>query len=132
MCPIPFNIYRLELNKGSFSSRTATTHFLDKPYQKINFKSYLTSVILCKKKSTVRFALVPCDFISLYLFALTFAIKLKSANHKSHWNTLVFYNQWKMTSNLNMSHGNMSDFLSFTWFGFTLVIKLRNFDFKGH
>ena len=31
-----------------------------------------------------------------------------------------------------MSHGKMSDFVSFPLFGFTLVIKLRNFDFKGH
>ena len=33
---------------------------------------------------------------------------------------------------LNMSPGKMPDFVSFPLFGFTLVIKLRNFDFKGH
>ena len=37
-----------------------------------------------------------------------------------------------MVSNLNMSHGKMSDIVSFPLFGFTLIIKLRNFDFKGH
>ena len=40
-----------------------------------------------------------------------------------------------MVPDFNMSHGfpwNMSDFVSFPLFGFTLVIKLRNFDFKGH
>ena len=37
-----------------------------------------------------------------------------------------------MTSDLQMSHGKMSDFVSFLLFGFTLVRKLRNFDFKGH
>ena len=37
-----------------------------------------------------------------------------------------------MVSDLNMSHGKMSDFVSFPLFRFTLVIKLRNFDFKGH
>ena len=31
-----------------------------------------------------------------------------------------------------MSYGKMSDFVSFPLLGFTLVIKLRNFDFKGH
>ena len=31
-----------------------------------------------------------------------------------------------------MSHGKMSDFVSFTLFGFTLVIKLRNSDFESH
>ena len=35
-------------------------------------------------------------------------------------------------SDLNMSHGKMSDFVSFTLFGFTLVIKLRNSDFESH
>ena len=31
-----------------------------------------------------------------------------------------------------MSLGKISDFVSFPLFGFTLVIKLRNFDFKSH
>ena len=37
-----------------------------------------------------------------------------------------------MMSDLNMSHGKMFDFVSFPLLGFTLVIKLRNFDFKSH
>ena len=37
-----------------------------------------------------------------------------------------------MISDLNMFHGKTSDFVPFPLFGFTLVIKLRNFDFKGH
>ena len=37
-----------------------------------------------------------------------------------------------MTSDLNMSHGKMSDFVSFLLFGYTLAIKLRNFDFESH
>ena len=37
-----------------------------------------------------------------------------------------------MVSDLNMPHGKMSDFFSFPLFGLTLVIKLRNADFKGH
>ena len=84
------------------------------------------------KKNAARFAHVLCDFISLYLIVVTFAMRLKSDNHKSHWNILVFYDQWKIMSDLNMSHGTMSDFVSFPLFGFTLVIKLRNFNFKGH
>ena len=36
-----------------------------------------------------------------------------------------------MASDLNLSHGKMSDFVSFPLFGFTLVTKLRNVDFKG-
>ena len=38
----------------------------------------------------------------------------------------------KIMSDLNMSLGKMSDFVSFPLFGFTLVIKLRNFDFESH
>ena len=33
-------------------------------------------------------------------------------------------------SDLNMPYGKMSDFVSFPLFEFTLVIKLRNFDFE--
>ena len=35
-------------------------------------------------------------------------------------------------SDLNISHGKMSGFVSFPFFGFTLFIKLRNFDFGSH
>ena len=37
-----------------------------------------------------------------------------------------------MMSDLNMSHGKMCDFVSFSLFGFSLAIKLRNFDFESH
>ena len=37
-----------------------------------------------------------------------------------------------MVLNLNMSHGKMSDFVSFLLFGFTLVIKLRKFDLESY
>ena len=80
-------------------------------------------------KNTVRFAHVPCDFVSLYLLAFTLIMRLKISNYKSHWNILVFYDKWKIMSDLNMSHGKMSDFVSCPLFGFTLVIKLRNLDF---
>ena len=37
-----------------------------------------------------------------------------------------------MASDSDTSYGKMSDFVSFLLFGFTLVIKLRNFDFESH
>ena len=37
-----------------------------------------------------------------------------------------------MTLDLNVSHGKMSNFVSFPFLGFTLVIKLRNFDFESY
>ena len=35
-------------------------------------------------------------------------------------------------SDFNLLHGKTLDFVSFQLFGFTSVIKLRNFDFKSH
>ena len=84
------------------------------------------------RKNAVRFAHVLFGFISFYLFVLNFAMKLKNANHKSHWNNLVFIDQWNLKSNLSMAHGKISDFVSSPLFGFTLVIKLRNVDFESH
>ena len=37
-----------------------------------------------------------------------------------------------MVSDLNMCYGKMSDYASFSLFGFTLMIKLRNVEFEGH
>ena len=37
-----------------------------------------------------------------------------------------------MIQNLNIPRGKMSDFVSLTLFGFTVVIKLRNLDFESH
>ena len=48
MCPISFNISGMKLNEGLFSSGTIVLHFLDKPYQKIDFESHLNSALLCK------------------------------------------------------------------------------------
>ena len=81
-------------------------------------------------KNTVSFAHVPCDFILLYLIVLTFAVRLKSANYKSHWNILVFYNQWKKVR-FEYHPLKMSHFVFLPLLGFTLVIKLRNFDFES-
>ena len=39
----------MKLNEVNFSSGTVITHFLDKSYQEINFKSHLKSVLPWKK-----------------------------------------------------------------------------------
>ena len=36
-----------------------------------------------------------------------------------------------MMSDLNLSHGKIPDFVSYSLLGFTLAIKLRNFDFES-
>ena len=63
---------------------------------------------------------------------LNFAIKSKVANNSSHWNILVFCDHWKMVSDLNISHGKMSDFVSFLLLRYTLVIQLRNVKLEFH
>ena len=40
--------------------------------------------------------------------------------------------QWKMMSDLNATPEKISGFVSFLLFAFTLVIKLRNVDFKSY
>ena len=82
------------------------------------------------RKCAVRFAHILFYFISFYLSAHNFAMKLKDANYRSHWNILEFRDQWKMMSVLNMSRGKVSGFVSFLMFRFTLFIKLRNFYFE--
>ena len=62
---------------------------------------------------------------------VTFGMKLKYTYYKSHWNILVFFDQRKMMPNLNISHVKLSDFVSFPFFGFTLVIKLKHLDFQS-
>ena len=37
-----------------------------------------------------------------------------------------------MLSDLNISHGKLTDFVSFLLFRSTLVITLRNYDFESH
>ena len=59
-------------------------------------------------------------------------MKFKNADNKSHWNMTVFCDQWKGVSDLNISHGKKSDFVSFPLFGFNLVMNLRNFNFESY
>ena len=84
------------------------------------------------RRNAVRFAHVPFNFISLYLFVLNFVMKLKDGSYKSDLNFLVFCDQLKVMSDLIMPHGKMSNFVLFPLFGFTLVIKLRNFHLKNN
>ena len=84
-------------------------------------------------------------FVSFPLFGFTLVIKL--GLHRKHRNTLKISNEKNMVSDLNMSHGMVSDlnmshlsithgkmshFVLFPLFDFTLVVKLRNCDFKSH
>ena len=78
-------------------------------------------------KDTVRFSHAPLYFVSLYLFVFTFAMKLKDANSKIHWNIL-----WPMKNDVRFEYVQCKSFWlsEFPFFGFTLFVKLRNFDFE--
>ena len=94
--------YGIELSDKKFFFRNCY-HSL---FRKIFKKKFI------QKKNAPRFAHVQFDSISFYLF---FAMELKDANGKSHWKNLVFWDQWEMMSDLNVSHGETSK-------------KLRNFE----
>ena len=59
-------------------------------------------------------------------------MKLKNTNNKSLLNISAFCDQWKMMPNLNMSHEKMSNYVSFSLFGFTVVIKQGKCNFECH
>ena len=67
------------------------------------------------------------DFVSFPLF-----IKLRNFDFENNWNALLLFDKKDMTSDLNMSHGKMSECLPFELLMFTLLIKLINFDFGNH
>ena len=110
----------MKFNDEHFFSGTVIIYFGDKPYQEIN----LNAILLCKLGKMLS---------HLHISRFNFVMKLKDVNYKSHWNILAFFDQWKMMSGLNMSHGKINlFFVSFPLFRFTSVIKLRNFDFESH
>ena len=63
---------------------------------------------------------------------LTFAVKLKDVNYKSHWNRLVFLRPMKNDVRFEYVPWKMSDIVWFPLFRFVLVIKLSNFDIGSH
>ena len=68
------------------------------------------------RKANVRFEHV-CwklsDFVSFFLFVLTFTIKLSDGNFKPDWGIARFCDLRTMMLDLSMSHDTMSDFVSF-------------------
>ena len=110
--------------------------FLNKPYQETNFKSHLNSVLPCKQRKILSnlhmWRLILFNFT--YLFS-HFAMKLKDANYKSH----ILYSHKYFSIILPMKNDARSEYITWkclilfnfhcSWF--TLVLKLRNFDFKS-
>ena len=99
----------MKLNKGHLSSELLS--FISEINLSRNkFQKLLNSVHNSAWKC---FQICTCTVLFEFLFTLTLAMKLKDVNYESSWSILVFCDQWKMTSSLNMSHEKMSDFISF-------------------
>ena len=77
----------MKLNELHFFSGTVITHFLNKPYQEINFKSHLSSVLTWKEWEILS------DLHMNRVIVFTFTMRLKSSNYKKPGNVLVFYDQ---------------------------------------
>ena len=58
--------------KGFFPSGTVIIHFLDNPYQQINFKSHLSNVLVCKQGKIMSYFYMP----GLTLFHFTYLCSL--------------------------------------------------------
>ena len=57
------------------------------------------------------------DFVSFPLFGFNVVIKLRNVDFESHWNTLIFFDKKDIVSDLSLSRGKMSDFVSFPFLG---------------
>ena len=58
------------------------------------------------------------DFVLLPLLGFTLVIKLRNFYFESHWNAFIYFDKKKyMLSDLNMSHGKVSDFVWLSLFG---------------
>ena len=84
-------------------------------------------------KNTARFAHVLWDFIYFFLLhCVQFCNETEKCQLEKSLKYFSISQPMKIMLDLNMSHRKMFDFVSFLLFGFTLVTKLRNFDFESH
>ena len=72
------------------------------------------------------------NLISFSRFVFIFIMKLTDFDFMSHWNTTIFCDQWKTTSDLNIFPWKISDFVSVPLFTLNFLMKLRGFDFTSH
>ena len=85
-------------------------------------------------KNNVRFEYVPWKnvcFCFIFIVWVQFSHKTEKFRFRKSLKYFNIFDKKDMVSDLNMSHRRMSDFVSFPLFAFTLVTKVRNFDFEG-
>ena len=102
-----------------------------------DFESHWNTIIFFdKRRYWVRFKYLPWKnvwFCFIFIVSVHFSHKTDKLRF---WKSLKYFNFiWSkkdIASDFSMFHGNISDFIWFPLFGFTLVKKLRNFDFESH
>ena len=123
----------MKLNEEHFSSRTVVLHFLDKPYQEIDFKSHLNSALLCKYGKMLSDLHISRVILFHFTFCAHFWYKIENCQLQKSLKYFNILRPLKNNVRFEYVHGKMSDFVSFPLFGFILVIKLRNSNFvKGY
>ena len=92
--------------------------------------------ILWAMKNDVRLKFIPWKnlwFCFIFIVWVHFSHKTEKC---WFWKSLKYFNIFMIkrdvVSDLNISHGKMSYFVSSLFFGFTLIIKLRYFNFESH
>ena len=90
------------MQKDIFPSEVLLFIFEIKLIKKLFSKVIWIVCYLLNKKIIVTFAHILFNFISLYLFVLTFVFKLKNANYKSHWYILNIL--WPMKNDVRFEY----------------------------
>ena len=86
-------------------------------------------------KNNVRFKYVPWKNVWFFSISIVWAHFSYKADKFRFWKSLkylMFFDKNGMRSDLNRSHGIMSDFVSCPLFGLPLIIKVKNFNFESH
>ena len=114
-------------NDGHFPSGAVIIHFWDKLMKKYIFKVMeMPKYYVNKKKWSQTCHMLshdPFNFVSLYLFFLTFAIKLKDANYKNYWNVLTFL--WPMKNGVRFEYVPWKSI----WFCFVSIATIFGLSF---
>ena len=110
MSEISFNIYGMKLDKGYFPSWKVSKNLVSKVTQIVPYL-YRVQIVYCQICTyTVWFSLVCAHFWN----------KIETFQCKSHWTFLIFWDQLKMMSGLNMYRRKNA------WFCFLFIVCVHS------
>ena len=112
MHPISFNIYRMKLNEAHLSFGTVIIHFSHKPYQEINFKSHLNSLLLCMK-------MLSDLYMSLFILIFVCACFCNEIERCQLWKSLKYISiLWSMKLDVRFENVSWKN----VWFCFIFIV----------